>query len=111
MQSDLFPRYVYLLASTTRVLYTGITSDLHRRVFQHKAGLIPGFTRRYKATRLVYYEPHRSIRSAIEREREIKGWKRFKKIQLIEQANAGWLDLAANWFPDTAQQGPSRRSG
>jgi putative endonuclease len=56
MQSDLFPRYVYLLASTTQVLYTRITSDLHRRVFQHKAGLIPGFTRRYKATRLVYYE-------------------------------------------------------
>ena len=111
MQSDLFPRYVYVLASTTLVLYTGITSDLHRRVYQHKTGSIPGFTFDYRVNRLVYYEPHRSIRAAIAREREIKSWRRSKKIDLIEQANAGWLDLAADWFPDMRKQGPSLRSG
>ena len=69
MQSELFPRFVYLLASTSRVLYTGITADLQRRVYQHKAGLIPGFTLQYRVNRLVYYEPYRSIRAAIARER------------------------------------------
>jgi putative endonuclease len=102
---------VYILASTSRVLYAGIASDLHRRVFQHKAGLIPGFTRDYRVNRLVYYEAHRSIRAAITRERAIKGWRRSKKIALIEQANAGWLDLAADWFPNIPEQGPSLRSG
>jgi len=79
MQSDLFPRYVCVLASTPRVMYTGITSDLHRRVFQHKSGLIPGFTRQCRVNRLVYFEPHQSIRVAIAREREIKGWRRSKR--------------------------------
>jgi putative endonuclease len=74
-------------------------------------GLIAGFTLDYRVNRLVYYEPHRSIRAAIVRERQIKGWRRSKKIALIEQANAGWLDLAADWFPDIPKQGPSLRSG
>lgn len=111
MPSDLFQRYVYILASRTRVLYTGSTSDLHRRVFQHKAGLFTGFTLEYRVNQLVYYEPHRSIQAAIARERQIKGWRRIKKVELIEQANAGWRDLAAAWFPDIRQQGPSLRSG
>jgi putative endonuclease len=111
MRSDLFRRYVYILASQTRVLYTGSTSDLHRRVFHHKAGLFPGFTLEYRVHQLVYYEPQRSIQAAIAREREIKSWRRTKKVELIEQANAGWLDLAADWFPDVHKQGPSLRSG
>jgi putative endonuclease len=111
MRSDLFRRYVYVLTSRTRVLYTGSTSDLHRRVFQHKAGLFPGFTLQYRVDRLVYYESHRSIQAAIAREREIKGWRRIKKVELIEQTNAGWLDLAADWFPHIHRQGPSLRSG
>jgi putative endonuclease len=92
-------------------LYTGSTSDLHRRVFQHKAGLCPGFTLQYRVNQLVYFEPHRSIQAAIAREREIKSWRGTKKVELIEQTNAGWLDLAADWFPDLRQQGPSLRSG
>jgi putative endonuclease len=111
MPPDLFRRHVYILASETRVLYTGSTSDLQRRVYQHKSGLIQGFTLHYNVQRLVYYESHRSILSAVAREREIKSWRRAKKIELIEQANAGWLDLAADWFPDLRKQGPSLRSG
>jgi len=111
MRPDLFRRYGYILASRTRVLYTGSTSDLHRRVFQHKAGLFPGFTLPYRVNQLVYDEAHRSIQAAIAREREIKGWRRTRKVELIEQANAGWLDLVADWFPDICRQDPSLRSG
>jgi putative endonuclease len=111
MRSDLFRRYVYMLASQTRVLYAGSTADLRRRVYQHKTSLIAGFTSQYHVDRLVYYEPHRLIIAALEREREIKGWRRAKKIQLIELTNSGWLDLAVDWFPDIRGQGPSLRSG
>jgi len=69
------------------------------------------FTLECRVNQLVYYEPHRSIQAAIAREREIKSWRRTKKVELIEQANAGWLDLAADWFPDIHKQGPSLRSG
>ncbi len=111
MRSDRCPLYIYILASQTRVLYTGSTSDLHRRIYQHKAGLLPGFTLEYRVTRLVYYECHASIRAGVAREREIKGWRRAKKLALIEQTNAGWLDLAADWFSELSGQGPSLRSG
>ena len=76
-------RYVYVLASQSRVLYTGITSDLRKRVYQHKHGLIPGFTAQYHVNRLVYFESTDHIRAAIERERQIKGWRREKKLHLI----------------------------
>jgi putative endonuclease len=111
MRSDRCPLYVYILSSQTRVLYTGSTSDLRRRMYQHKAGLFPGFTQEYHVTRLVYFECHASIRAGVERERKIKGWRRAKKLALIETINAGWLDLAADWFPDLSGQGPSLRSG
>ena len=100
-------RYVYIMASQSRVLYTGITSDLHRRVYQHKTGVLPGFSRRYHATRLVHYERTDHIRAAIEREREIKSWRRERKVALIEAENPGWHDLALDWFPDLRRQGPS----
>jgi putative endonuclease len=94
------PRFfVYILASLSRVLYTGATRDLLRRIHQHKIGLIPGFTRKYHVTRLVYCEETLSARAAFERERQIKGWSREKKIRLVESVNAGWLDLAEGWFP------------
>jgi len=104
-------RYVYILSSVNRVLYTGSTADLHRRVFEHKAGLLPGFTSRYAVTRLVHFEYTDHIRAAIEREREIKSWRREKKIRLVESHNPGWLDLAIDWFPDLLGQDPSLRSG
>ena len=111
MRSDRCPLYLYILSSQTRVLYTGSTNDLHRRMYQHKAGLFPGFTLEYHVTRLVYFECHASIRAGIARERAIKSWRRAKKLALIETINAGWLDLAAHWFPDLSGQGPSLRSG
>ena len=90
--------YVYILSSHSRVLYTGVTRDLVRRMYQHRNGIISGFTRRYNVTRLVYFEETPSARSAFEREHQIKGWSRKKKLDLVESANAGWLDLSADWF-------------
>ena len=91
-------------------LYRG-TTDLHRRVYQHKHGLIPGFSRDYRVDRLVYFEATDHIRAALEREREIKSWRRVKKVLLVESANAGWVDLAVDWFPGISGPGPSLRSG
>jgi len=104
-------RYIYIMSSLTRVLYTGSTTDLRRRVYQHRHGLIPGFTREYSITRLVYFESTNQVRGALERERQIKGWRREKKLKLIESVNAGWLDLAADWYSGPNGQGPSLRSG
>jgi len=91
--------YVYILASRSRVLYTGSTRDLLLRVHQHRTGLIPGFTKKYHVTPLVYYEETPSALVAFDRERQIKGWTRDKKVRLIESINAGWVDLARDWFP------------
>ncbi len=90
--------FVYILASRSGVLYTGCTRDLHRRVYQHKHGLCPGFTRDYRVTRLVWFDHHLSTRSAVARERQIKGWRRARKVELIEHSNSGWIDLAEDWF-------------
>ena len=98
MPKDQF--FIYLLASQSRVIYTGTTRDLIRRMDQHRRGLVSGVTRQYRVTRLVHYEQVASVRSAIERERQIKGWSREKKIRLIESHNPGWLDLATDWFGD-----------
>lgn len=92
--------FVYILASRSRFLYTGVTRDLHRRVHQHRVGEIPGFTRKYHVTRLVFFEETPSARSAFDRERQVKGWKRCKKIQLIEAFNPGWQDLADKWYSE-----------
>ena len=94
--------YAYILASRSRRLYTGVTNDLHRRVWEHRTGAIPGFTQRYRIHRLVYFESTSDALAAIAREKEIKGWSREKRVRLIEQANAGWLDLAADWFETRA---------
>ena len=90
--------YVYLMASRSRVLYTGVTNDLARRVHEHKQGLIPGFTRTYHITRLVYFEEFTDIRDAIDREKAIKGWVRARKVRLIEASNPIWEDRAERWF-------------
>ena len=79
--------YVYIVASFSKRLYVGVTNDLVRRVYQHKHGELDGFTKRYRIGRLVYYEVHRDIREAIKREKVIKGWRREKKVELIEQMN------------------------
>ncbi|MBZ5541755.1 MAG: GIY-YIG nuclease family protein [Acidobacteriia bacterium] len=86
---------VYILASRSRSLYTGVTNDLERRMTEHRQGVIPGFTTRYRVFRLVHVELFAHINDAIAREKEIKGWRREKKIHLIEQGNPVWEDLAA----------------
>jgi len=90
--------YVYIMASRSRVLYTGVTNDLARRVDEHKRSLTPGFTSRYHITRLVYFEDFGDVRDAIAREKQLKGWVRSRKIQLVEEKNATWEDLADTWF-------------
>ncbi len=89
--------YVYITASKSRVIYTGVTNDLKRRIYEHKNKLIPGFTSRYNADRLVYFEETSDVRSAIQREKQIKGWVREKKIALIESVNPTWRDLSLDF--------------
>ena len=85
--------YVYILSSRSRNLYTGVTNNVFRRVAEHKKKLVPGFTAKYRIDRLVYYEPHESPRTAIEREKQIKSWRREKRVLLIESMNPAWDDL------------------
>ncbi len=85
---------VYILASRSQNLYTGVTRNLQRRIAEHRDGLVPGFTARYRIFRLVHFELFGDIRYAIAREKEIKAWRREKKIWLIELHNPTWEDLA-----------------
>lgn len=84
--------YVYVLASKSRVLYVGVTNDLHRRLHEHRTATT-GFTARYRARRLVYFEATANPLAAIAREKEIKGWTRRKKVDFVSAANPGWADL------------------
>jgi len=88
---------VYILSNASRTLYTGMTSDPVRRVYEHRAKLQNGFTRRYNLTLLVYFEEYVSRPEAFDRERQLKGWRRAKKLGLIEAMNPNWLDLSADW--------------
>ncbi len=99
---------VYILASRSRALYVGVTRDLRRRVWQHRDKLVPGFTAKFNIHRLVWYELTPNVAGAIAREKEIKAWRRSKKVALIESTNPTWEDLAAEWY-ETAD--PSLRSG
>jgi len=87
--------FVYIMASRSGVLYTGVTNNLERRVRQHKAGEVPGFTSKYRVTKLIYFERYTEVKEAIAREKEIKGWRRAKKITLIEDLNPDWTDLGS----------------
>ncbi len=86
--------HVYMMAGKSGVLYVGVTSHLTKRVWEHKQKLLPGFARRYNLDRLVWFERHSTARAAIAREKEIKKWRRAKKIALIESVNPGWRDLS-----------------
>jgi putative endonuclease len=86
--------FVYIMASRSRTLYTGVTNDLGRRAAEHKQGATPGFTSRYRIGRLVYFEETENIYGAIVREKQIKGWTRAKKTALIESMNPTWQDLS-----------------
>jgi putative endonuclease len=90
--------YVYIITNSTRRLYTGLTNDLYRRVYEHKNKLSPGFTTKYNLTWLVYYEVTGEVTAAISREKQIKGWLRSKKIALVESHNPQWKDLSMEWY-------------
>jgi putative endonuclease len=89
--------YVYIMTNGKRTLYTGVTNNLYRRVYEHKEKLIPGFTKRYNIDYLVYVKSTNDVIAAITREKQIKGWTRAEKISLIESANPEWRDLSLDW--------------
>ena len=119
--------HVYIMSSWTRVLYTGMTSALQSRVYQHRTGALPGFSSRYRVCRLVWFEATNDVLVAIHREKQIKSWSRRKRIALIEHYNPEWVDLAERWFepehrprqfpsggcgrPPVRDPSPSRASG
>jgi putative endonuclease len=104
--------YVYILASKSRVLYTGVTGFLMSRVLRHKSREGGSFTRTYRVSRLVWYQSFELVHRAIARETEIKAWRREKKVKLIEENNPTWEDLAADWgksfLQSSAKQVPHR---
>jgi putative endonuclease len=105
--------YMYMMASLSRRLYVGVTNNLLRRTREHGEGQIPGFTTRYRIHRLVYFERFQYVRSAISREKQVKGWRRSRKVSLIEAQNPTWADLSESWKPATTEheQIPRPNSG
>jgi putative endonuclease len=91
------------MASVSRVIYVGVTSDLEGRVWQHKNKAVEGFTKKYNCTKLVWFEEFREIRDAIACEKRIKGLLRVKKIALIEEKNPYWKDLSVGWYEGAAK--------
>ena len=89
--------FVYILSSRTKRLYIGVTNDLERRVAQHKRRDVEGFTSRYNIDRLVYYEETDDVWAALSREKQLKGWMRVRKLELVSDLNPEWRDLAAEW--------------
>jgi len=92
--------YAYIMTNRSKTLYTGVTSKLKKRVFEHKNGTYGGFTSKYHVDRLVYFERYASIISAINREKQIKGLTRLKKMALIVSMNPEWRDLSEEWFKE-----------
>ncbi len=90
--------WVYIMSSKTRTIHVGVTNDLERRVLEHKSKQAAGFTKKYAATRLVYYEEFDSVYEAIEREKQIKAWRRPKKVELVNSLNPNWSDFAEDWI-------------
>ncbi len=107
---------VYIMTNRSGTLYTGVTGNLVQRVQQHKSHAVEGFTSRYKVDRLVYYENFKYVLQAIAREKEIKGWVRVKKQQLVVSRNPTWRDLSEDWSKPVKTlkvkcMDPSLRSG
>ncbi len=90
--------YVYIASNQSRTLYVGVTNNIRRRIAEHKAGGVEGFTRQYRIGTLVYFEPFGDIHAAIRREKQIKHWRREKKLALIASENPDWHDLSDGWF-------------
>jgi putative endonuclease len=99
---------VYIMGSLSGTLYIGMSGNLYNRVFEHKFHCIEGFTEKYGVVRLLYFESFDEVVKAINREKQLKGWKRAKKIALIESVNPHWEDLARDWFPWMTDCGGNR---
>jgi len=89
--------YVYIMTNPSKTLYTGVTNDLQRRMYEHQHHLGAGFTSTYHITRLVYFEEPSAVYAALAREKQIKGWVRTKKMALIESINPEWRDVSEAW--------------
>jgi putative endonuclease len=98
--------YVYIMASRSLTLYTGVTGDIYHRALQHRAGEIEGFTKKYHINRLVYHETFKYVNNALAREKQIKAWTRAKRLALIKTMNPTWQDLADDWGKLTRLQIP-----
>jgi putative endonuclease len=100
--------HVYIITNwNNKVMYIGVTNNLERRLYEHKNHLLEGFTKKYKINRLVHFETFGDIELAIQREKELKGWLRDKKNELVYSNNPNWTDLSERWY----YQDPSLRSG
>ncbi len=89
--------YVYLMTNSSKTLYTGVTNNLQRRMYEHQHHLVVGFKSRYHITRLVYFEETSDVSAALAQEKQIKGWVRAKKMALIESINPEWRDVSEEW--------------
>jgi putative endonuclease len=98
---DVKTYYVYIMTNRSGTLYTGVTGDLERRVYEHKHGVGSRFTAKYRIDKLLHFEVFSDIWDAIAREKQIKGWLRARKIALIESVNPNWADLSADWYGPT----------
>ena len=95
--------FVYILSNwNNKVIYTGVTNNLERRLYEHKNKLVDGFTKKYNINKLVYYDHCSDVTAAIQREKQIKGWTRQKKNQLIREINPDWHDLSLDWEKDSS---------
>ena len=92
--------YVYILASLSGTLYVGMTNSIYARITQHQEGMLDGFTKKYGVCRVLYYEVFHYVNNAIAREKWIKGWRRSKKVALIESVNPGWRDLSKDFVKE-----------
>jgi putative endonuclease len=90
--------YIYLLSNISKIIYIGVANNLERKVFEHKSMRRDGFTKKYNLHMLVYYDETDDIGRAIEREKQLKGWTRQKKVALIESINPRWKDLSKDWY-------------
>jgi putative endonuclease len=97
--------WVYIMTSKSRVIYIGVTNSLEKRVWQHKTGMVEGFTKKYNCTRLVWFEHFRDVRDAIAYEKRLKGLLRAKKVALIETENPQWRDLSEELFEGAKTEG------
>jgi putative endonuclease len=100
--------WVHIMSGRTKTLYVGVTKDIEGRNYEHKNKSFPGFTSKYRLDRLLYFEEYSDIGAAIEREKQIKAWRREKKVTPIESVNSKWRDLSLDWHSDERSHDPNK---